>query len=200
MKVWWGTEYLQNFKHLLQNTKGFRKSNFTMERLADPTLIKGSKWTSSVMGQIKTVCHLIGCNETNTAHLCDFCAKDTELESSQEETSHLRTFYKTYGLLSCRASSLWNPRKRRADSKGLKRHENYRQIHLILNWLVFTKKDIIKTISKTWMGLRVTQQQHINIHFLILTHCEVQLCRRMSLFIGDIHLNVSKCQGIILTT
>lgn len=92
------------------------------------------------------------------------------------------------------------PKERRTapDSKGLKRHENYRQIHLILNWL-FTKKDIIKTISKTWMGLRVTQQQPINIHFLILLTV-VRLCRRMSLFIGDIHLNVSKCQGIILTT
>lgn len=147
------------------------------------------------MGQIKTVCHLIGCNETNTAHLCDFCAKDTELESSQEETSHLRTFYKTRPII-LQSIEFMKPKERRTapDSKGLKRHENYRQssIHLILNWL-FTKKTLLKQLAKhEWVW--GWHSSNISI-FISDSLTVVQLCRRMSLFIGDIHLNVSSVRA-----
>lgn len=97
-------------------TKVLEKVTLQWKGLADPTLIKGSKWTSSVM-EIKTVCHLIGCNETNTAHLCDFCAKDTELESSQEETSHLRTSLQNTRPIILQSIEFMKPKERRNCSR-----------------------------------------------------------------------------------
>lgn len=139
----------QSTSYKILITKFLEKVTLQWKGLADPTLIKGSKWTSSVMGQIKTVCHLIGCNEINTAHLCDFSAKDTELESSQEETSHLRTFYKTHGLLSCRASSLWNPRK----DELLQIQRDWRDMTTIGKYIWFwtgysLKKTLLKQLAK----------------------------------------------------
>ena len=54
----------QSTSYKILITKFLEKVILQWKGLADPTLIKWSKWTSSIMGQIKIVCYLIGCNET----------------------------------------------------------------------------------------------------------------------------------------
>lgn len=52
--------------HIIGTDEKGKKSKFKWRSLAGTTLIKWSKWKSSVKREIKIVCYLTGCSEKNT--------------------------------------------------------------------------------------------------------------------------------------
>ena len=64
------TKFQSTSYKTLTNYKDFLKSNFTVERPGRHHLNQMVKMDITRMGQIKTVCHLIGCNETKHSFTC----------------------------------------------------------------------------------------------------------------------------------
>lgn len=68
---------------ILNNHKGGRCSQH--RRVADTTVIKGSQFPSSVMGQIEAMYHLLGCSERSMQCLGDVNNQDAWTESSSQK-------------------------------------------------------------------------------------------------------------------
>lgn len=87
VKVWWETACVQSLKASLHkfftNYKG-RHHNVTLEKLADMTLTKGSKPTSSILGQKDILCPLVWGTVKDSTWLWSFCPKCKKLESHHE--------------------------------------------------------------------------------------------------------------------
>ena len=148
-----------------------RKGTSQIGILEDPILIQWSKWTSSLMGQIKITHHLTGCSEKNIAPLLWLsCKRCITWNKSWGNIRHqIKEQLQNNWPVIFNIVKVIKVKERLKNCSRLEMTKSAITATCDSELDVFAVKSITKTLRKLGWSLKITWQSCINVDFLNYT-------------------------------